>query len=98
MADPLDRDKFPGRPDHPDFWRLSEVLLRIDGATTEGRESVVDVLGVDMASFMYAANERVSRAVDQQRQVGDPYLLLMTVYMDAFALGKGFAEAGGHRD
>jgi hypothetical protein len=97
MTDPMDRDKFPNRPDHPDFWRMSEVLLRIDGATSEGGESAPDVLGVDMDSFMYVASERIRRAVD----IGGgqlPATVLYMVFMDAFALGKGFAEAGGHRE
>lgn len=99
MNDPLNDPRFPDRPQHPDFWRLSEVIVRIDGAATEGGESVEDLMGVDLESFMYFAQHRVRRARDLARHPSRPFgaesleVLLMTLYMDAFALGKGFAEA-----
>ncbi len=58
------------RPDHPDFWRISEVILAADGAieaaTSEGakakewkaRTSAV----VDIDSVQYAAMERAKLA------------------------------------
>lgn len=91
MTDPLNDPRFPNRPQHPDFWRMSECILRIDGAASEGGESIEDILGADMASFMYAAQERVRMARDKVG-AGTLQVLLLSVYVDAFALGKLYAE------
>lgn len=92
--DPLRDKRFPDRPQSQDFWRMSEVILRIDGASDEGGQRVEDILGVDMAALMYVIAERIKMVHDKL----PPQYREAALYMDAFALGKGFAEAGGHRD
>lgn len=63
--------KRPGRVDHPDFWRISEILLRHDGALeklpAEEREAAWKGLvaeHVDLDSVMYVATQRTLRALD----------------------------------
>jgi hypothetical protein len=97
FIDPLKDPRWPDRPQHRDFWRMSECILRIDGQATEGGESVEDILGVDMNSFMYVAKSRTDMARERigmlpARPGGQLEMLLMSVYMDAFALGKLYAE------
>lgn len=96
--DPIPADRrFPGRPTHPDFARLSSAIHEQD--------AVADVLGMDSAmkvdevSLMYMANARID-AVLGEVLVLLPYLrtVVLALYADAFTLGVGFTERGGRRE
>lgn len=97
MGGLLDDSRFPDRPQHPDFWRMAQVAMMIDGEATEGGKTASQILGdVDMDSLMYMVRERSKLAREVLRN--SPRVMQeQAMYMDAFALGKGFAEAGGRQ-
>jgi len=57
---------FPGRPDHPDFWLLSQALTDLDAQSDAGQD-FVQVAGrlIDPASAVYVAQQRAQRAMMQ---------------------------------
>lgn len=99
--DPLNDPRFPDRPTHPDFWRLSEIVTQNDGDATEGGKSTFEILGIDEESFMYFLEQRLG-TVTQAAHVADlgprMHRFVQAVYIDAFAAGKKFAERGGHQE
>lgn len=86
---------FPNRPDHPDFWRLSEVVLQLDGAIDEAEdkeavwERVVSDI-VDIPSLEYMAEQRALRAVGSAAPVA-LITKLTALYLDGFCAGAKFA-------
>ena len=93
MPDPRKRDpRFPDRPTHQDFIDLSEAIQELDGRADEGVESFEDIMGVDPASLRYIMDARVGMALDNSGVTPVLAPLLKSVYMDAFTLGKRFAE------
>ena len=97
----MDGDQFPGRPDHADFWRLSESVLKQDGKMQEGQESFETVMSkiVDIDSICYMAEQRAEFLLDKTGMRHSQVLkgLLMSMYLDAFTTGVGFQQAGGTR-
>jgi len=97
----MDGDLFPGRPDHPDFWRLSESVLKQDGRLQEENTSFEEVMAefVDVDSVTYMAEERAKFILHHVGMTSEHMKgLLMTVYLDAFTTGVSFQKAGGKRD
>lgn len=97
MSDPLNDGRFLDRPQHPDFWRISEILLANDGDATEGRRSLEAITGsvVDLESLTYAAHQRAGIMC---AALGlDPGLvgILATAWVDAFTAGAMFQQRGG---
>lgn len=107
MTDP----RFPGRPEHPDFWFMSQGVIEQDAQADAG-QGFEDVVGryVDVESVLYAAKQRVLRAQQQNRTVQmllarltarDRALLEVssqTLWLDAFIQGLRFQQlkaAGG---
>ena len=98
---PLNDPHFPDRIQHPDFWRLSETILKLDGKTQAGEtaEGVTATL-VDVMSALYMAKVRTSIML---REVGfddlpvGVELLLVTAYVGGLVHGIEFEKAGGHR-
>lgn len=96
--DPKKRDpRFPDRPTHPDFARLSEVVQDHDIRAERLGVKPTAILGVDEDSFMYFLENRLG--IFAQR-TGIPVFdnpsmkaVLGALYMDAFALGKDYAQA-----
>ncbi len=94
----------PGRPSHPDFWRISEIVLSNDGPMEEARDNEEKErawrartnLVVDVDSVTYMAMQRARFAVGER----DLPLLgrVTTVWIDAFVTGAGYERAGGHRE
>lgn len=83
---------FPDRPDHPDFWLLSEALIGQD-AQVETGQSVPDVIGryADVASLMYVAEQRALRMVPGSGPAAEALRLRFTaVWLDAFVAGVQF--------
>jgi hypothetical protein len=99
MSDPLNDPRFPKRPAHPDFWRMSEVILQHDGEATEGDQSMEEIVKdtVDLESLTYFAMQRAGTSC---QKMGLPEALapaLASVWMDAFMAGAKFQKRGGHQ-
>lgn len=88
--------RFPNRPTHPDLARLSSAAAEQD--------AIADMLGineaakVDLPSFAYIAQNRILMMFND----GSPLTVelsvkILSLYLDAFHLGVGFAKRGGHR-
>ena len=93
FADPLNDPRFPDRPNTADFWRLSEAVLRNDGDATEGGRSAEQIYSdeiADLRSVLYMAKARAA-------MMGLPAISGATLWLDAFAAGVRFQQAGGHR-
>lgn len=95
----------PQRPDHPDFWKLSDIVLELDASMYErGATHAEDVISQkaaevgDSESITYMAVQRAMRAlgvqsrqdlVDKRNEIA----LYATVYLEAFIVGVRFAYA-----
>lgn len=57
---------FPHRPDHPDFWLLSEVMIAHDAAMDQG-DNFEDAIGrfIHLPSLVYVATGQAQVAADQ---------------------------------
>jgi len=64
----------PDRPTHPDFWKLSELILKMDAEMQEARTDdeknaiyeryVDDVAAINIRSLTYVAMQRAFRAYE----------------------------------
>jgi hypothetical protein len=98
----------PERPDHPDFWKISEILLEMDAEINTSRmtqdECEVEFvkrlqrIGVDQASLSYAAAQRTLRAIHSlpatfPQQARIVLATLMGgIWVDGFTAGAAYAE------
>jgi hypothetical protein len=89
---------FPGRPEHGDFWRLSDFVLRLDGATEDiagrsGYEEVLDdrLKGIDRESVVYMAQQRSLIVVSRMGLAGDEALMISTMIATGWI--EGFLAA-----
>ena len=97
----------PGRPDHPDFWDLSEIILQFTGAIEAQqarspeeqikvwKEEVEKV--VDSDSLLYMALQRALRAVGAETGLDmlvmrEQLVQFIQLYCDAFILGYKYWE------
>jgi hypothetical protein len=99
MSDPLNDPRFPKRPTHPDFWRISEVVLQHDGGADEGKKPLEEIVKdtVDLESLTYFAMQRAGMSC---QKMGLPEALvpvLASVWLDAFLAGARFQQRGGHQ-
>jgi hypothetical protein len=55
---------FPGRPDHPDLWLISQAVLDLDAMADAG-QNAPEIAGrhIDLASAVYMARQRALRAM-----------------------------------
>lgn len=101
MAEFMDNDRFPNRPDSPDFWRLSDVVLKLDGRATEGNEPFEQLAGplIDIEALEYMAEQRTAAFTQAVGVPPTPELqsLLVTVFVTSVLTGIEFEKAGGHR-
>ena len=76
---------FPGRPDHPDFWLLSQAVLDQDGQADVG-QPVDDILArrIDPDSAVYMAMQRALR-IDPASQPQ-----LAAAWIDGLLIGMAF--------
>lgn len=93
----MDGDKFPDRPNTPDFWRLSDTVLQQDGATED--TDIEDIVAgrCDLGSLAYMATQRASGVLGEWAHP-DAVAKLAAVWMDGFLAGQGFESKGGHRE
>lgn len=95
----------PGRPDHPDFWALSDIILKMDGAVAEARTEdeknaawqrfFHDI--VDTESLIYMGFQRAMRALGittagEVRRQNDLVTKMATLYAEAFAVGIEYSK------
>jgi len=93
------------RPDHPDFWRISEIIIDCDDAAEkEGLDAALDG-HVDKESLAYMANQRAYRALNIQTQqdLEDPATkhsigIIAAIWMDAFVVGAKFESKKEKRE
>lgn len=90
MADFLNDPRFPDRPNHPDFWRMVDGVLRLDGESDEHTFTEIVSPIVDVDSVLYLATQRVLRG----RGDGS----IAPVWIDGFLVGVLYQQEGGHRD
>lgn len=77
------KDAFPDRPNHPDFWKLSAIVLGLDAKAERG-DSIETLVGpVDWDSLVYMAEQRAAR-VSPDPEI---YRALVSLFIDGFALG-----------
>lgn len=99
----MSEQEFPDRPDHPDFWMLSQVVLDADAVaeSTPGLAGAGDLIeGIaDGASVAYMAVQRATRHMDQEHAAqnypsrAQPFrrrTMLAGVWADGFVAGAGF--------
>ena len=99
MPDPRARDpRFPDRPTHPDFIRLSEAVQTHDAMAEQLDVNPFAITGVDEKSLSYFLENRIG--VMMQR-LGTRILLAKAmvgaIWLDGFALGKRYAEQVAER-
>jgi len=83
---------FFNRPDHDDFWILSEIIIDSDEVATQ--QSLMDAIDgyIDLDSLVYMAQQRALRALrvetEQELIEGkEAIAVLASVWMDAFVTG-----------
>lgn len=98
----------PNRPDNADFWRLSEIVLEMDGAiqaapTQDAKEvvwqSYMDKYADDRAVYYLALQRSFHtlgiQTAGQAQANFDLLTKLTTVYSEGFLVGCAYQERGG---
>ena len=98
-SDPLNDPRFPGRPTHPDFWRISEVVLQQDGQATEESLPMEEIVKetVDLESLTYFAMQRAGTMCQQMKLPESLVPVIGSVWLDAFMAGARYQQRGGHQ-
>lgn len=94
MTDP----RYPKRPNHPDFWLISEVLVSQDASADQRVEPFEDMVGrfVDIDSLQYAAEEQTHMMVQRADRgklvytASEVKLRMVSIFMGAFVHGIRF--------
>jgi hypothetical protein len=84
------------RPEHPDFWMLSEVVIKID-AMTDQHQGFSDIVGrmIDLDSVSYMAEQRALRAMGPNATAATRALIGAT-WIDGFMAGVNFQNRKLH--
>lgn len=97
MLDPKD---YPLRPDHPDWWRLSELVLQLDAQATEDGRRLDNITAgiIDPESLGYLALQRAMRylGITTRAEVAEHMTTIARMgawYHEAFILGARFEAA-----
>ena len=85
------------RPDNPDFWKMSQIIIDCDAqAEEQGLEPVLDGY-VDKDALVYMANQRAYRALNIQREsdlqdeaTRESVSIIAAMWMDAFIVGAKY--------
>lgn len=85
--------EFPGRPNVPEFWQLSEIILRMDGIS-EGDNSeeafnklLAEVIPAEVLSYMSA-----QRALHATMRTGIEPIHFAAMWLDGFMAGALYAK------
>lgn len=86
---------YPGRPDHPDFAKLADVVLQQDGRSYDADFDFAKYLAefIDADSLRHMARERSRRIADglpTQLTLEDMVAAFSAIYLDAFMVGYQF--------
>ena len=80
------------RPNHPDFWKMSEVVVALDAeAELQGFEAVIRPI-IDVEVLFYMARQRVMRCTQIAMAAGNPFAAPDVTWVDAFVAGVRWAE------
>ena len=88
----------PGRPDHPDFWKLSEVVLGNDGRMEDpDPKALVNLVEevINMEVMVYVAQQRAMRPLQEsgaQAISAETFSILVAIWMDGFMAGAKYAQ------
>lgn len=99
MTGPRRDPRFPDRPQHPDFWRMSKVIVELDEqadrAADEAGEAVVITPDIDQRSLAYVARQRVIRARNllPEDPEGNTTGRDGILWADGFTAGVRYAQA-----
>lgn len=94
MTDP----RFPNRPDHPDYWQLSEVLVTHDAEMDTGG-NFDDAVGryIDLPSLAYAANNQAQMGMQRIGAAGKVVwdsrtvrMLMASTFISSFLAGMKY--------
>jgi hypothetical protein len=94
----------PDRPDVPEFWQLSEIVLRHDAVAKEsdvqGLQKVIAESGVPESVVLYVAKNRAALALKQSGIVitGSNLSLGMAMWIDAFLAGMEYQKKYGQAE
>lgn len=91
----------PSRPDVPEFWRFSEILLQIDGKLEDGKnnreifeQTISEIAPIQVVE--YVALQRALRTVQAimalAGHVSDPTILAATAWIDGFMVGAYYSS------
>lgn len=87
--------QMPNRPNHPDFWKLSQVLLKLDSgldvtnpdeeAKERQHQKRLAEIGIDSECLAYAALQRSFRAlgINSTQDMLDPQKQLMATMLSS---------------
>jgi hypothetical protein len=80
------------RPDHPDFWKLSNVVIQID-AMAEQHQGFAEIVGavIDIDSVTYMAEQRAIRAMGPNASPATMSLIGAT-WIDGFMAGINYQK------
>lgn len=101
MDDLLHDPHFPDRPNHPDYWRLSEIVLQLDAQTLVDEVSIEDQVAkdVNIDSEFYIA---VGRALRFRAKMDGPIMspteftaFCTALWTEGFLVGCRFQQRGG---
>lgn len=102
MSDFFEDPNNPERPQHPDFWKLSEIMLEADRAAFDGRLDLELVISevVDIESVSYLSFQRGLRALievyGEENLLQDAEQLVLlpafgAMWLEGFTIGAKFA-------
>lgn len=96
VGDILNDPAFPDRPQHPDFWRLSDVALQMDGSRKTPQEYAAGL--IDYESLVYMATNRAGTYA-KAMGITDPDLqaVIATAMLAGILHGLQFERRGGTR-
>lgn len=88
------------RPSSHDFWKLSQIVLKLDGrmdeaAPADKREAFENTISevIDIESASYMATQRALRAgLPPTRENARTLMLLATVWLDGLTIGLNYAK------
>jgi hypothetical protein len=88
MTDP----RYSDRPDHPDFWLMSQAVIDLDAASDEGKPFQEVVGDIDLESLKYMAAQRALRAAMILADPVSRESQIMATWLDGFMAGARFAK------
>lgn len=85
--------QYPGRPNHPDFWAMSRIIIDQDRRAESHAASFEDLIAeaADVPSVAYMASQRAMRA-RRDLTSGPIEIRLASVWVDGFVAGVAFGR------